>query len=328
MGYHALVQGIFQTQGSNPSLPHCKQILYHLSHQGSPRILEWVAYPFSRGFSQPRNTTGISCISGRFFTSWATRGDQGSVSGLGRSPGEGNGYPFQYSSLKNSMDRRTWWLQAMGLKKVGHNWVINVLRIHGLIDAFLPLYCFSLLLMWNIWGSSWKQIARIEGLHIPKHQHICRQQVWAECYYYRDQVFQSLVLSQSLPLEKEMATLSSVLAWRIPGKGEPGGLPSMGSHRVGHDWSDLAAAVPASDLVSEPDSVLSLISFADEKIGLLPFNKAVRDWGQRPLWGALKITYGLRRWCDFSPSRDYLSYSSYYRLSSPRMPPSVPSPGM
>ena len=43
-------------------------------------------------------------------------------------------------------------------------------------------------------------------------------------------------------MEKEMATHSSVLAWRIPGMGEPGGLPSMGSHRVGHDWSDLAAA--------------------------------------------------------------------------------------
>ena len=43
-------------------------------------------------------------------------------------------------------------------------------------------------------------------------------------------------------LEKKMATHSSALAWRIPGTGEPGGLPSMGSHRVGHDWSDLAAA--------------------------------------------------------------------------------------
>ena len=41
-----------------------------------------------------------------------------------------------------------------------------------------------------------------------------------------------------------MATHSSVLAWRIPGTGEPGGLPSMGSHRVGHEWSDLAASVP------------------------------------------------------------------------------------
>ena len=43
-------------------------------------------------------------------------------------------------------------------------------------------------------------------------------------------------------LEKEMAAHSSIRAWRIPGMGEPGGLPSMGSHRVGHDWCDLAAA--------------------------------------------------------------------------------------
>ena len=43
-------------------------------------------------------------------------------------------------------------------------------------------------------------------------------------------------------LEKEMATYSSVLAWRIPGTGKPGGLPSLGSHRFGHDWTDLAAA--------------------------------------------------------------------------------------
>ena len=46
-------------------------------------------------------------------------------------------------------------------------------------------------------------------------------------------------------LEKEMATHSSVLAWRIPGTAEPGGLPSMGLHRVGHNWSDLAAAAAA-----------------------------------------------------------------------------------
>ena len=43
-------------------------------------------------------------------------------------------------------------------------------------------------------------------------------------------------------LEKEMTTRSNVLAWRIPGTVEPDGLPSMGSHRIGHDWSDLAAA--------------------------------------------------------------------------------------
>ena len=69
----SVLQGIFPTQGSNPGLPNYRQILYQLSHQGSPRLLLWVAYPFSRGFSQPRNRTGVSCISGRFFTNWAIR---------------------------------------------------------------------------------------------------------------------------------------------------------------------------------------------------------------------------------------------------------------
>ena len=50
-------------------------------------------------------------------------------------------------------------------------------------------------------------------------------------------------------LGKELATHSSVLAWRIPGTGEPGGLPSMGSHRVGHDWSDLAAAAATENIM-------------------------------------------------------------------------------
>ena len=52
-------------------------------------------------------------------------------------------------------------------------------------------------------------------------------------------------------LEKEMATPSSVLAWRIPGTGEPGGLPSMGLHRVRHYWSDLAVAAAAVDSCTE-----------------------------------------------------------------------------
>ena len=74
VGCHALLQEIFPTQGPNPSLLHCRRIRYHLSHQGSPsQLLEWVVYPFSRGSSQHRNWTGISCIAGGFFTSWATR---------------------------------------------------------------------------------------------------------------------------------------------------------------------------------------------------------------------------------------------------------------
>ena len=47
VGTLSLLQGIFPTQASNSGLPHCRQILYQLSHKGSPRILEWVACPFS-----------------------------------------------------------------------------------------------------------------------------------------------------------------------------------------------------------------------------------------------------------------------------------------
>ena len=56
-------------------------------------------------------------------------------------------------------------------------------------------------------------------------------------------------------LDKDMATHSSVLAWKIPGTGEPGGLPSMGLHRVGHDWSDLAAAAAASRVETVSDFI-------------------------------------------------------------------------
>ena len=77
MGSHTLLQRIFPSQGLNPGLPHYRHILYHLSHQESPRTQEWVSYPFySRSF-QPRNLTRVSCAAGRFLTSWATRGVNG-----------------------------------------------------------------------------------------------------------------------------------------------------------------------------------------------------------------------------------------------------------
>ena len=58
----SLLQRVFSTQGLNPGILHCRQILYKLSHKGSPRILHWVAYPFSCGSSW------VSCIAGGFFT--------------------------------------------------------------------------------------------------------------------------------------------------------------------------------------------------------------------------------------------------------------------
>ena len=73
VGSLSLLWGIFPPQESNPDLQHYRRILYQLNHKGSPRILEWVGYPFSSRSSQPRNQTRISCITGRFFTSWAIR---------------------------------------------------------------------------------------------------------------------------------------------------------------------------------------------------------------------------------------------------------------
>ena len=74
VGCHALLQGIFPTQESKPSLPYCRQIVYHLSHRGNPRILKWVVYPFSRGTSWPGNWTRVSCIVGGVFTIMSYQG--------------------------------------------------------------------------------------------------------------------------------------------------------------------------------------------------------------------------------------------------------------
>ena len=68
-----LLRGIFPIQESNPGLLHFRQILYQLSHRWSPRILVWVAYPFSSRSTQPRNRTRVSCITGGLFTNWAIR---------------------------------------------------------------------------------------------------------------------------------------------------------------------------------------------------------------------------------------------------------------
>ena len=67
-------------------------------------------------------------------------------------------------------------------------------------------------------------------------------------------------------LEKEIATHSSILAWRIPGTGEPGGLPSMGSHRVWHDWSDLAAAAACGRITLAVHLIVPLVSVSPNAV--------------------------------------------------------------
>ena len=66
---YSLLQGIFPTQGLNSGLLHSRQILYQLSHEGSPRILEWVAYPFSMRSSDLGNRTRVSYTADGFCTS-------------------------------------------------------------------------------------------------------------------------------------------------------------------------------------------------------------------------------------------------------------------
>ena len=92
VGSLSLLQGIFPTQRPNPGLPHCKRILYQLSHKGSPRTLEWIAYPFACGSSQPDYPFSSGSSQPRLSPLqqiWRT--------GSGRSAREGIGYPLQYS---------------------------------------------------------------------------------------------------------------------------------------------------------------------------------------------------------------------------------------
>ena len=113
---------------------------------------------------------------------------------------------------------------------------------------------FSLWPLENIWFITWKVPRWCSGkesaCQYKRHRfnpwvvNIPWSRTWQHTPVFLPEKFhgwRSLVSSSWGALEKEMATYSSILAWRIPGTGEPDGLLSMGSHRVGHDWSDLAA---------------------------------------------------------------------------------------
>ena len=128
--YCSLLQGIFPTQGLNTGLLHCRQILYHLSHQGSPRILERVAYPFSKGSSQPRNRTGVSCIVGGFFTNWDTR--------------EAVMLKLEKEKKKNIVI-----LKTLGNARPEGQWSLNVLeKIACWCQAFAFLHRLVIVMLW------------------------------------------------------------------------------------------------------------------------------------------------------------------------------------
>ena len=122
--WSGFLQGIFPTQGLNPDIPHCRQILYCLNHEGSPSILEWVAYPFSSGSSWPMNRTRVSCIADGFLTSWATR----------------------YSNSKNGSDTQTSPGAREMDKIIWNKWV----TISGLWRMNMQLFITQVCVCWNV----------------------------------------------------------------------------------------------------------------------------------------------------------------------------------
>ena len=118
LGTHFLLQGIFPTQGSNPGLPHFGQILYQLSHKGSPRILEWDSlsllqwiFPTQESNQGLLHCRQILCYQGSYsvrFSSW-----------VGKTPWrrEWPVLPHQYSCLENPMDRGALWATVQRIRE-------------------------------------------------------------------------------------------------------------------------------------------------------------------------------------------------------------------
>ena len=150
------------------------------------------------------------------------RRDMGSIPESGRSPGGGHGNPLQYSCLKKPMDRGIW--QAT-VHRFAKNWTRLTWEGNG---TPLQYSCLENPMGGGAW---WAAV-----------HWVSKSRTWLSDFTFTFHFH---------ALEKKMATHSNVLAWRIPGTGEPGGLPSMGSHRVRHDWSDSAAVAAAADTTKD-----------------------------------------------------------------------------
>ena len=99
-------------------------------------------------------------------------------------------------------------------------------------------------------------------------------------------------------LEKGMATHSSILAWRIPGTGEPGGLPSVGSHRVGHDWSNLAAAAAWKKKKGIFENYIIIYRTKESMYQLIPAQQEVARETAIPLFPKNWVSHLLRGECQ------------------------------
>ena len=165
-------------------------------------ILKWVASPFSRGSSWSRDQSWVSCIAGRFFTIWATR-----------------------EVCSNIISH--YYRSAHG---VSHQVLVALLDIlQRLKDEQLAQT--STAVKWQSQDLNSNSKMGSPGGANGKETPLLMQET------HETRVSS---LGREDPLEKEMATHSSILAWKIPWTEEPGGLQSTGSQRAGHDWSDLA----------------------------------------------------------------------------------------
>ena len=154
----------------------------------------------------------------------------------GRSLGEENGNPLQYSCLGNPMDSGTCWATVHGVTKEScRTWWLNKNNNNGVSISMPPSPSPFCIHVHSLCLCLWFCLEIGLSVPFPKFQIyvLVDSRTWLSHFTFTFHFH---------ALEKEMATHSSVLAWRIPGTGEPGGLPSMGPHRVRHDWSDLAAA--------------------------------------------------------------------------------------
>ena len=150
-------------------------------------------------------------------------------------------------------------LQSVGSLRVRHDWATSLslftfffLKVYFIFKLYIIVLVFPNIKMnppqVYMCSPSWTLLPPPSAYHpsgssqctSPKHPVSCIKPGLATRFIH-DILHVSMPFSHAL--EKEMATHSSVLSWRISGMGKPGGLPSMGSHRVGHDWSDLVVVV-------------------------------------------------------------------------------------
>ena len=159
--------------------------------------------------------------------------------------GEGNGNPLQCSCLENPRDGGAWWAAVYG---VAPSWT-RLKQLSSIVVAKSEIQ--------RCGGKKWvwlQQGNMRASVRLKVFKHLAREgDTWTRWWTFSAHMHKQVHMSTSkiaeiwirlleCNMEKEMATHSSIPAWRSPGTEEPGVLPSMGLHSVRHDWSDLAAA--------------------------------------------------------------------------------------